>query len=110
MILLSPKFMSWAYLTYERLKERFEDLGLGRFAGEKPMSGFYAILFLYQVCDELDIYGFTPYKEADRLDPMASKYHYFDGAVPRHNSHSFDFTQFIYKALSYRDRRVVLHS
>ena len=109
-ILLSPKFMSWAYLTYERLKERFEDLGLGRFAGEKPMSGFYAILFLYQVCDELDIYGFTPYKEADRLDPMASKYHYFDGAVPRHNSHSFDFTQFIYKALSYRDRRVVLHS
>ena len=31
------------------------------------------------MCDEVDIYGFTPYKEADRNEMLSDAYHYFDG-------------------------------
>ena len=64
------------------------------------MSGFYAILFLLQTCDTLDLYGFEAYMESTGSDLMGTKYHYFDDAVPRHNSHSFDLTQYIYRAIS----------
>mmetsp|Transcript_15092 Transcript_15092/g.36511 ORF Transcript_15092/g.36511 Transcript_15092/m.36511 type:complete len:129 (-) Transcript_15092:112-498(-) len=67
--------------------------------GEKPMSGFYAIIFLLQVCDELDIYGFTPFKEDDSHTMLSTAYHYFDWATPRKGSHSFDLTRYIYEML-----------
>mmetsp|Transcript_29338 Transcript_29338/g.93913 ORF Transcript_29338/g.93913 Transcript_29338/m.93913 type:complete len:171 (+) Transcript_29338:433-945(+) len=96
-IVLDPKFISWGYMVYQDFKDRFAELGLGAYQGEKPMSGFYAILFCLQACDQVDLYGFTPYRESDRLDALAAKYHYFDAAVPRHNSHSFDLTRYVYE-------------
>lgn len=102
LLVLSPQFMTWAYELYLQLQQRFQEQHFGEFRGEKPMSGFYAILFLLQVCDEVDIYGFTPYKEADRNSPetLSDAYHYFDGATPRKGSHSFDLTRYIYELLS----------
>ena len=97
----NPLFVIWAYHRYDAFKRRFEDLGLGQFPGEKPMSGFYAILFLLQACDQLDLYGFEAYMESTGSDLMGTKYHYFDDAVPRHNSHSFDLTQYIYRAIAF---------
>ena len=96
----NPLFVVWAYHRYGELKRRFTELKLGNFPGEKPMSGFYAILFLLQTCDTLDLYGFEAYMESTGSDLMGTKYHYFDDAVPRHNSHSFDLTQYIYRAIS----------
>ena len=101
-IVLSPQFMSWAFTMYQKLKSRFTDAGMGSYPGEKPMSGFYAVMYALQVCDKVDLFGFTPYRESDRLDPLASRYHYFDLAVPRHNSHSFDLTTYIYELLELR--------
>ena len=98
-LVLSPQFMAWAYELYLQLQQRFQELHFGEFRGEKPMSGFYAILFLLQVCDEVDIYGFTPYQEADRNTLLSDAYHYFDGATPRRGSHSFDLTRYIYELL-----------
>jgi hypothetical protein len=55
-----------------------------------------------QVCKSVDVYGFTPYRDEDRFDPLATKYHYFDGAVPREHSHSFDLARYLYQLLSYQ--------
>uniref|UniRef100_A0A061QMP4 Beta-galactoside alpha--sialyltransferase 1 isoform x1 n=2 Tax=Tetraselmis sp. GSL018 TaxID=582737 RepID=A0A061QMP4_9CHLO len=97
---MSPKFVGWAYKLYKEFEDRFESLGFGNFRGEKPMSGYYAVMYALQVCSEVDIYGFTPYQESDAGDPLAPRYHYFDEAVPRHNSHSFDLTQNVYRLLA----------
>jgi hypothetical protein len=48
-IVLSPKFMSWATTLYARVKLKFQKLNLGAYGGEKPMSGYYAILWALQV-------------------------------------------------------------
>ena len=42
---MSPQFTSWAYLTYREIRRRFQRHKLGHYPGEKPMSGFYAVLF-----------------------------------------------------------------
>ena len=98
---LNPLYVTWAFNKYDELKRKFTKMRLGNFPGEKPMSGFYAILFLLQICDTVDLYGFTAYSENDGSDIMGTKYHYFDNAVPRHNSHSFDLTQYIYRAIEH---------
>lgn len=49
-IALSPQYATWAHNVYKELRARFEGAGFGVFGGEKPMSGFYAILYCLQVC------------------------------------------------------------
>lgn len=69
----NPLFVAWAYRKYGDLKRRFTQLDLGNFPGEKPMSGFYAVLFLLQVRFQDPIKGtsvsarteLTPYPSAD---------------------------------------------
>mmetsp|Transcript_49733 Transcript_49733/g.158830 ORF Transcript_49733/g.158830 Transcript_49733/m.158830 type:complete len:920 (-) Transcript_49733:66-2825(-) len=102
LLALSPNFVSWAYLLYRELRRRFQRTRLGRYPGEKPMSGFYAFLFALQVCDDVDIYGFQPYREQDTQGGLGVKYHYFDSAVPRPGSHSFDLARYIYQLFALR--------
>lgn len=64
------------------------------------MSGFYIILYSLFVCDSVELYGFTPYRDQDKNAALHTQYHYFDSAIPRAGSHSFDLTLYIYKALS----------
>ncbi|GAQ90641.1 Glycosyl transferase containing protein [Klebsormidium nitens] len=99
-ISLSPQYATWAHNVYKALRARFEGAGFGVFGGEKPMSGFYAILYCLQVCNSIDVYGFTPYRDEDVLDPLALQYHYFDLARPRVGSHSFDMTRYFYELLA----------
>ena len=56
------QFVSWAYLVYRELRRRFQRMHLGRYPGEKPMSGFYAFFLTLQLCESVDIYGFAPYR------------------------------------------------
>lgn len=101
---LSPYFVSWSYQMYRDLRRRFQRSRLGRYPGEKPMSGFYAFFFALQVCDKVDIYEFAPWRDPNDKHlpkgvPILSndKYHYFDSARPRPGSHSFDLALYIYK-------------
>lgn len=48
-VVLSPEFMSWATQLYSNIRARFHRLELGSYTGEKPMSGYYAILWALQV-------------------------------------------------------------
>jgi hypothetical protein len=34
---------------------------LCRYAGEKPMSGFYAVSFALNTCDRISVYGMDPW-------------------------------------------------
>ena len=52
--------MAWAHGVYQSLKQRFADAGLGSYGGEKPMSGFYAILFLFQARARADYLTLNP--------------------------------------------------
>eukprot|EP00958_Prasinococcus_capsulatus_P020279 scaffold2611_cov356-Prasinococcus_capsulatus_cf.AAC.3 len=97
---MSPQFTSWAYLMYREIRRRFQRHKLGHYPGEKPMSGFYAVLFCMQICEEIDVVGFESYRDQDANNAIATKYHYFDAAVPRPGSHSFDLALYIYRLLS----------
>jgi hypothetical protein len=49
LVVLSPQFMAWATNLYGQLKTRFHKYNLGSYNGDKPMSGYYAILWALQV-------------------------------------------------------------
>ena len=112
---LSPYFVSWSYQMYRDLRRRFQRSRLGRYPGEKPMSGFYAFFYALQVCDEVDVYGFAPWRDpADKHLPKGTvivskdRYHYFDSARPRPGSPSFALALYIYRlfAIHYDNVRI----
>lgn len=52
-----------------------------------------------QVCDELDMYGFQPWREEEKDQ---ARYHYFDSAEPRPGSHSFDLARYLYQLVAHK--------
>jgi len=62
---------------------------------DKPMSGFYAVLAMMQMCESLDVYGFEPYTKK-----TAIPYHYFDAVQGVTEHHSFDFAIYLYQMLA----------
>ena len=102
LLLVSPAFVGWAHGMYADLKDRLEEsLGAGRFGvAPKPESGFLATLLLHQVCEHVDVFGFSPHRDGDRGDPSHPAYHYFDDAVPRRGSHAFGLSLAAFRALS----------
>ncbi|KAK3268043.1 glycosyltransferase 29 protein [Cymbomonas tetramitiformis] len=107
-IALSPQFVSWSYLLYRELRRRFQRMRLGHYPGEKPMSGFYSFFFCLHLCEQVDIYGFAPYNE-DSSKNAGTKYHYFDSAVPRPGSHSFDLARYIYQLFELKQDNVRIY-
>ena len=63
----------------------------------KAMSGAYAVILASQICEEVHLYGFSPYKRRDIGQTVP--YHYFDEipAVLKH--HSFDLAIEVFKTI-----------
>ena len=76
---------------------RLEQYELGCFVGEKPMSGFYAMIFAAAFCGSVEMAGFDPWTESMRNRSV--RYHYFDDEEPRPGAHSFDATYYMYQLL-----------
>jgi hypothetical protein len=58
----------------------------------KPTSGWFALMFAYQACDEVSVYGFSAWrKQRDGL--QQAPYHYFDQVHGVTNVHSFDLSK-----------------
>lgn len=82
---LHPKFVQdvanlWQALRKELTKKNASGnrkSGGTRDRKDKPMSGMYAVMFMLQICERVDLFGFDAYtdKSAFRRVP----YHYFDG-------------------------------
>jgi len=62
---------------------------------DKPMSGFMAIMFMMQICRQVDLYGFEAYTKKRANSP----YHYFDDVQGVVTVHSFDMAVDIYRML-----------
>jgi len=82
------------------MQVNLEQQEFGCFTGEKPMSGFYAVLYALAACTHVDLYGFDPWTDAMAHDPSRQfRYHYFDDDQPRTGAHSFDATYYMYSPL-----------
>lgn len=62
----------------------------------KPMSGFFAMLFMLQVCDEVTMYGFSNWRPSHAKVP----YHYFDHVKGTTAVHSFDLSMEVFNAVA----------
>ena len=83
----SPELVVHAQRSWDVLS-RFTAQKIGTTKTGKAMSGAYAVILACQICDEMHLYGFSPYSRRSINKPVP--YHYFDEvqAVLRH--HSFD--------------------
>ncbi|GBG73724.1 hypothetical protein CBR_g17064 [Chara braunii] len=98
-LLFSPEFFAKAHQIYDRLQDNLERFEFGCFTGEKPMSGFYAVLYALSACDQVDLYGFEPWTDAMARGMRHARYHYFNGEEPRPGAHSFDATYMMYELM-----------
>lgn len=62
-LLFSPDFFVQAHQIYDNLQANLERHEFGCFTGEKPMSGFYAVLFAQYICRTVDLYGFDSWQD-----------------------------------------------
>eukprot|EP00854_Cymbomonas_tetramitiformis_P000889 gene889-1387_t len=93
---LSPALVVHAYRTWARFGQGLEAAKI--FSVKKmlkPMSGFFAIMFSLQVCENVHLYGFSPFK-TDSVAP----YHYFDSVQGVTKHHAFDASFELFKLMS----------
>ena len=58
----------------------------------KPMSGFFAMLFMLNLCDSVNMYGFSNWRPSRSKIP----YHYFDKVKGTTAVHSFDLSMEVF--------------
>ena len=92
----SPELVVHAQRSWDILS-RLTAQKMGTSKTGKAMSGAYAVLLASQICEEVHLYGFSPYKRRDI--GQAVPYHYFDEipAVLKH--HSFDLAIEVFKTI-----------
>jgi len=100
-LLFGPEFFVKAHQIYDQMQLNLEKNDFGCFTGEKPMSGFYAVLYALSSCKKVDLYGFDPWTDAMARDHSRQyRYHYFDDEQPRTGAHSFDAVYYMYRVMS----------
>jgi hypothetical protein len=92
----SPELVVHAQRSWELLSHLTAQK-MGTSKTGKAMSGAYAVILASQICEEVHLYGFSPYKRRDI--GQAVPYHYFDEipAVLKH--HSFDLAIEVFKTI-----------
>jgi len=92
---LHPSFVERARKLWSTVKRELEVQKKTKFH-DKPMSGWFSVLFMMQTCQSLDVYGFEGY-----TNKRTAKfpYHYFDGVQGVTAVHSFDLAIYAYLLL-----------
>ena len=65
----------------------------------KPMTGFFAVFFMLQLCDQVNLYGFSDY-DSKRQNSKKTPYHYFDSVNGATEVHSFDLSIEVFKLMA----------
>jgi len=73
----------------------------------KPTSGWHTLVFAFQICEEVHMYGFSGWRKHSKV--RQAKYHYFDNVTGVTNVHSFDLSLRIYQELA-RHYRLFVHT
>uniref|UniRef100_A0A061RGY4 Cmp-n-acetylneuraminate-poly-alpha-8-sialyltran sferase n=1 Tax=Tetraselmis sp. GSL018 TaxID=582737 RepID=A0A061RGY4_9CHLO len=70
----------------------------------KPSSGFFALVFAAQMCNQIDMYGFESYRKSYPYGAKRrrSRYHYFDEEEGTTTVHSFVLIMKVFEFLSHR--------
>jgi len=92
---IHPSFVSRARVLWGDVKRELETKRATSFH-DKPMSGWFSVLFMMQTCQSLDVYGFEPYTNKKTAK---YPYHYFDGVQGVTAVHSFDLAIYAYLML-----------
>jgi len=73
----------------------------------KPTSGWFALSFAAQICEEVHLYGFSDWSKDDPsavaeggIGKGGAKYHYFDEVEGVTDVHSFELSKRIYETLA----------
>ncbi|KAK3255685.1 glycosyltransferase 29 protein [Cymbomonas tetramitiformis] len=74
----------------------------------KPTSGWFALVFATQICNEVHMYGFSSWKKHPERKERQARYHYFDNTTGFTNVHSFDLSLRVYKELA-KHYKIVVH-
>ena len=82
-----------------RGQDTLETFDFGCFTGDKPMSGFYSVIYALSTCQKVTLYGFDEWTDEMTAKPGLFRYHYFDNEVPRVGAHNFDATYYMYRLL-----------
>lgn len=90
-----PSFVERARVLWSAVKRELEVQRRTKFH-DKPMSGWFSVLFMLQTCQSLDVYGFEPYTNKKTAK---YPYHYFDGVQGVTSVHSFDLAIYAYLML-----------
>eukprot|EP00238_Polyblepharides_amylifera_P013136 CAMPEP_0196575420 /NCGR_PEP_ID=MMETSP1081-20130531/4906_1 /TAXON_ID=36882 /ORGANISM="Pyramimonas amylifera, Strain CCMP720" /LENGTH=320 /DNA_ID=CAMNT_0041893717 /DNA_START=352 /DNA_END=1314 /DNA_ORIENTATION=- len=110
-LLLNPKMVVTTHTLWLQFKafveEQHRELKQGGKARvktsfkRKPMSGFFAVLFSLQLCDQISLFGFSNYNRYELNGARSGKvpYHYFDKVAGVTKVHSFDLSMEVFKLL-----------
>ena len=108
-IVLAPEMVYHSHKVWKVMKALVEGASFHpRHYQGKPMSGFFAMMSAIQMCEEVHMYGFSPYRKGD-----SQKYHYFDATPGVTSSHSFDLGFEVFRQISIwpcSDVKVLVHS
>ena len=92
MWLLNPEMAHASRYAFHALKQAVEPSVEPR---DRPPTGWTAVVAALQVCEQVDVYGFSPYTGAP-----GERYHYFDDAAAATATHSFSLAWQILQRLA----------
>ena len=92
---LHPNFLTLTSRFWTEAVEEIERIN-GEKYSEKPMSGYFALMFMLQVCGRVDLYGFEAFTRKTRTKGVP--YRYFDDE-PGKKVHSFDMALQLFKGM-----------
>lgn len=85
---------TFRYVWHE-LKKVVEQRNPGAKYNDKPMTGWTTVMLAVQLCENVSLYGFQPFKGTSQDD----RYHYFDRVSASLKVHSFDLAFEVFKLL-----------
>ena len=95
--LMSPHLVVHAQWLFSYLNQLIKAAAPRREYATKAMTGWYATFFALQVCERVNVYGFSPFTPHE--GHWHGKYHYFDDNSAA-QSHSFDLAYDILSIIS----------
>ena len=92
---LHPNFLTIATRFWTEAVQEIERINGEKYA-EKPMSGYFALMYMLQVCGRVDLYGFEAFTRKNQKKGVP--YRYFDNE-PGKKVHSFDMALQLFRGM-----------
>jgi len=95
MLFLHPNFITITSRFWTEAVQEIERINGEKYA-EKPMSGYFALMYMLQVCGRVDLYGFEAFTRKSRTKGIP--YRYFDDE-PGKKVHSFGMALQLFRGM-----------